>query len=174
MSKRWAGLAMVLSLSLLAAPLAAQSKGLELGADVGAGLTFGGGSTFFTVTTPTSVRVGVPMGDRMSIEPRFLISLITGEGETVTSFDLTPAFLLAFRDARSGPYVALLPQVSYVSAFDESATQFSAGAGIGIRIQQTDRFGFRVEGQFIHGFENDDFSDSNEVNALLGFTFFTH
>ncbi len=173
MGTRLAGITMVLTLSLAAAPRAAQSAGLELGADVGAGLMFGGGSTVFSLTTPTSIRVGVPVGERMSIEPRFLLSLVTGEGETVTGIDLTPAFMLAFSEARRGPYVALLPQVTYVSAFDESSTQFGLGAGIGLRMQQTERFGFRIEGQFIHSFENDDFIDTNELNALIGFTFFT-
>ena len=172
MSKRWMGLTLVLSLSLAAAPLAAQ-EGLELGADVGAGLMFGGGSTVFSITTPTSIRVGIPVGEKMSIEPRFLLNLQTGEGETVTGLNLTPAVLFAFSEARSGPYAALLPQVRYVSAFGESSTQFSAGAGLGVRIRKADRFGFRIEGQFIHAFENDDFIDTNSLNALIGFSFFT-
>ena len=88
MSKRWAGLALVLS--LIAAPLEAQSRGLELGADVGAGLMFADGSTLFSLTTPTSIRVGIPVGEKMAVEPRFLLSLVSGEGETVSSIDLTP------------------------------------------------------------------------------------
>ena len=174
MSKRWVGLTLVLALSLAAAPLAAQQQGVELGADVGAGLMFADGSTLFSLTTPTSIRVGVPVGQKMSVEPRFLLNLITGEGETVTGIDLTPAVMLALGpDARRGPYVALLPQLRYTSAFGESATQFGAGAGVGVRIRKSERFGFRVEGQFMHNFENDDFFGTNEINALIGFSFFT-
>ena len=172
MSKRWAGLALVLS--LIAAPLEAQSRGLELGADVGAGLMFADGSTLFSLTTPTSIRVGIPVGEKMAVEPRFLLSLVSGEGETVSSIDLTPAIMLALGpDPRQGLYVALLPQLRYASAFGESASQFGAGAGVGVRIRKSERFGFRVEGQFLHNFENDDFFGSNDVNALLGFSFFT-
>lgn len=174
MSKRWAGLAMVLWLTTMAAPLAAQSRGLELGADVGAGLMFADGSTLFSLNTPTSIRVGIPVGEKMAVEPRFLLSLTSGEGETVTSIDITPAVMLALGpDARQGLYVTLLPQLRYASAFGESASQFGAGAGVGVRIRKTERFGFRVEGQFLHNFENDDFFGTNELNALLGFSFFT-
>ena len=160
--------------SLVAAPLAAQGGGVELGADVGLGVTFGGGSSVFSASTPTSLRFGMPVGSSMSFEPRVNLVFVSGEGETFTNLALTPALLFAFGDeARNGPYAAVLPSLSLASGFGETSTQFGAGAGIGMRRMSSGTFGLRFEVQFVHFFENDDFGDYNDLRALIGFSFFT-
>jgi hypothetical protein len=159
---------------ILAGPLAAQAGGVELGADVGLGLSFGGGSTVFTASTPTSLRFGVPVGNTMSFEPRVNLVFASGEGDTFTNLSLTPALLFGFGgEARNGPYAAVLPSLSLASGFGETSTQFGAGAGIGVRRMSSDQFGLRFEAQFMHFFENDDIGDYNDLRALIGFSYFT-
>jgi hypothetical protein len=159
---------------IVTAPLAAQREGVELGADVGLGLSFGGGSTIFTASTPTSLRFGVPVGSTMSFEPRVNFVFVSGEGDTFTNLSLTPALLFGFGgEARNGPYAAVLPSLSLASGFGETSTQFGAGAGVGVRRMSSDQFGLRFEVQFVHFFENDDFADFNDLRALIGFSYFT-
>jgi hypothetical protein len=175
MRMRTRSLLTALVVSMAAAPAAAQSRGIELGADIGLGVTFGGGSTFFTAMTPTSLRFGLPAGELLTFEPRLSFVLASGEGETFTSLSLQPALMYALKgSSRNGPYLALLPSIDLSSGFGESESQFGAGAGIGVRMSRGEQFGLRVEGQFIHSFENDDFGSSNEINVLLGASFFTH
>jgi hypothetical protein len=158
----------------LASPISAQSRGIELGADVGIGVTSRNGSTVFSVATPTSFRLGMPVGNTMSFEPRVNFFFGSGGGDAFTSIDATLALLMAARgDVQDGPYVALLPVLRLASGFGETVTQFGAGAGAGVRMSRGERFGLRVEGQFVHGFENEDVAGSNEFRALIGVSFFT-
>ena len=149
-------------------------QGVELGADVGVGVNSANGSIVFNVATPTSFRVGMPVGRAVSLEPRINLVFAAGEGDTFTTLDLSPAILIAVGEGmRSGTYVALLPEIALVSGFGETASRFGAGAGIGVRLQRSETFGLRIEGQFVHAFENDDFASMNRVRALIGFSFFT-
>lgn len=155
------------------APAAAQSRGLELGADVGLGFSFGGGSTFFDIGAPTSLRVGFPIGRNLGFEPRLGFTLVSGEGETFTTLNMTPALLYALRDRSQGLYLAALPSAYLSSGFGETESQLGLGVGVGVRMPRGDRFGLRLEGQFSHFFDSDAFGGYNELRALLGVSFTT-
>lgn len=167
----WA-VAVVLGLSAGAATNAA-AQGVELGADVGVGYSSLGGLDVFEIATPTSLRVGFPVGEQMQIEPRAQVSVLQGDLE-LTAISVTPAIMYQVSgDRERGMYLAGLPGFSFIDAGDGSATQFLLGAGIGWRIPQGDRFGFRIEGQYVHGFESDDAFGSDQIRALLGVSFRT-
>jgi hypothetical protein len=161
---------------LLATSTAASAQsGVELGADLGLGLLFGNGSTVFQASTPTSLRAGFLVSEKMQLEPRVNLVLLSGSGSTITSLSATPALMFRLKGTRSdGMYFAALPGLDLVSGGGNTATQFSLGGGIGIRIPQGERLGFRIEGQYVHSFENDDFTGIDSIRALFGVSFFTH
>lgn len=164
-------------LALLLATFATASaqSGIELGADLGVGLLFAGGSTLFNTSTPTSLRAGFPVSEKMQLEPRVNLVLLSGGGSTITSLSATPALMFRLKGTRSdGMYFAALPGLDLVSGGGQTATQFSLGGGVGFRFPQGDRFGFRIEGQYVHSFENDDFAGIDSIRALFGISFFTH
>jgi hypothetical protein len=163
--------ALALTILLGLAPLSrAHAQGTELGADIGLGVLFADGNSLFQAATPTSFRVGFPLARALRLEPRTNLLLVSGEGETAVSFAMQPALLLQLSPRRiGGAYIALLPGISVVDAFDESETQFSFGGGIGVRVPQGNRFALRLEGQYTRNFE----TDVNNVQALIGFSFFT-
>jgi hypothetical protein len=100
--------------------------------------------------------------------------LASGGGSTATNLNVTAAGLIDFGGSeRSRPYFAILPQFAHISN-GGSASQFGLGAGIGIRMLQDNRFGPRLELQYMHGFQHDFFPTTNTINALIGFSFYTH
>lgn len=166
---------LVLGLCAGLAPAAlAQERGLEFGADIGLGFESVGEGDFFTAGTPVSLRVGVPIGERFSIEPRLGFSLLSGEGSSFTTLDLQGAVLARVTgDAQNeGVYVVALPQLSYLDFDVESTTQFAFGGGAGVRFPYDDRMAFRVEAQFVHAFETDELAGSDAILGLFGITFF--
>ena len=166
----------LLALLVGPSPLVAQ-RGMELGADLGLGVQFyQGGGSVFQVTVPTAFRAGFPVGSSASFEPRVAFQLASGGGSTATNLDITAAGLIGFGGSQgsSRPYFAILPEFSHVSVSGGSASQFGLGAGVGVRMIRSERFGPRLELQYMHGFENDNFNSTNSINALIGFSFFTH
>lgn len=148
----------------------AAAQGTEFGADIGFGVLFTEGTSLFQVATPTSFRIGLPLARGLRLEPRTNFQLLSGEGETAVNFAMQPALLFQLSQRRiGGAYLALLPGISVVEVFDETETELSFGAGVGVRIPQGDRFALRVEGQYTRNFE----TDVNSVLALVGFSFFT-
>lgn len=151
----------------------AAAQGVELGADVGLGYTSVGGLDIFEIATPTSLRVGFPVGDRAQVEPRVNLAIVQGDIE-LTSLSITPAIMFGMSgDRERGMYLAALPGLSLTDFGDGSSTQFLLGGGIGWRIPQGDRLGLRVEGQYVHGFENDEAFGTDQIRALFGVSFRT-
>lgn len=172
-SRHIAGL--LVAVAVFAPQLAAQSRPVELGVDMGALVDFGNGetSTFFDV--PTGVlRVGFWMNDKISIEPNLWLSVAHVGGETNTRFSVAPALLYHFKTDRTmmRPYLAVFPGIYHQSG--GAGSQFFAGGGLGALFPLQEQLAFRAEALFSHYFESDNFSDLNELGLRLGFSFFTN
>lgn len=172
-SRHIAGL--FIAVSVFAPQLAAQSRPVELGVDMGALVDFGNGETDTFFDLPTGVlRVGLWMNDKISIEPNFWVSVAHVGGETNTRFSVAPALLYHFKTDRTmmRPYVAVFPGIYHQSG--GGGSQFFVGGGLGALFPMQERLAFRAEATFSHFFETDTFSDLNEVGLRLGFSFFTN
>lgn len=160
-------------LSVTAASGAA-AQGVELGVDLGLG--YGFDSEVFDISAPTAFRVGFPVGEAMTIEPRTTLSFASGNGATLMTLAVQGAIMYPFAgDRREGAYVAALPTIALLKfeedflGIDETATQFSLGGGVGVRIPQGERLGLRLEAQLVHNFD----AEATELRGLFGVSFWT-
>ncbi len=172
-SRHIAGL--LVAVSLLAPPLAAQSRPIELGVDLGALVDFGGGETDIFFDVPTGVlRVGLWMNDRVSIEPNLWATIVHFDDETNTAFSFAPALVYHLKTDRSmmRPFVTVFPGIYHQSG--GGGSQFFVGGGLGALFPMQERLAFRAEATFSHFFETDSFSDLNELGLRLGLSFFTN
>lgn len=168
-------LAAALAVTLTAAPPLRAQRPIELGADLAASLAFNSGNSAFIAQTPVTLRFGIPVGGGGSVEPRVQFQLASGGGETVTHLDLTPALLLQIgRKGRHAPYLVLLPELAFISGGGAgSTTQFGAGAGLGTRLGESERFGFRVEAQYVRAISDKGLIPPNAISLLFGVSFFS-
>jgi hypothetical protein len=172
-SRHIAGL--LIAVSVLAPQLAAQSRPIELGVDMGVLVDFGGGETDTYFDLPTGVlRAGLWMNDKISIEPNLWVSVAHIGGETNTRFSVSPALLYHLKTDRTmmRPYVAVFPGIYHQSG--GGGSQFFAGGGVGALFPMQERMAFRAEALFSHFFETESFSDFNELGLRLGISFFTN
>jgi hypothetical protein len=161
--------------SLWGGSLAAQSKPIELGLDMGLALDFGGGATNTYFDLPTGVlRAGLWMTDKVSIEPNLWVSISHAGGVTNSAFSVAPALLYHLKTDRTmmRPYVAVFPGIYHESG--GFGSQFFAGAGLGALFPMQEQLALRAEALFSHYFSSDNFGSSNELGLRLGFSFFTH
>jgi hypothetical protein len=167
----------IAALALVAAPLAAQSKPIELGFDAGVGFKVND-PTFFTASIPVqSLRVGFFLSDRVSIEPRILFDFAKEEGEDGAfqfGGELGIPFHFSADASRSRAYFVPFAGIEYFDFGPSSANQFHVGGGLGIKVPaKSDRLALRLEAGLQYGFENDDFDKATVVYGLIGFSFFT-
>jgi len=167
------------ALTLFATVASAQGtapRPLELGID--AGVTIGLGDNSFTeIDIPVSAfRVGFPISPRTSLEPKVRINVITGDGDTFTSYRGELGLLYHLGSdrypgayQRAGLYVR--PFIGIVGFSDgDSNSAGLLGAGIGWKIPLVSRLSTRLEANFAHQFGD---GDANEIGLLAGLSFFT-
>lgn len=171
---RRSGLALVV-LALTAAPLAAQNP-LELGIDAGIAVRLNDPSGF-AFTFPTGhFRVGIPAGQKLSIEPKVSISYVKFSGaDAFMDIGTELGVLFHFKPAGEGsrPYLRPFAGLEYsdLGGVLGSDTDFHAGAGIGVKLpMKATRMAWRLEGGLVKGLE-----DGGETGffALIGLSFFT-
>jgi hypothetical protein len=157
--------------------LAAQRRPVELGVDGGLGLNFNG-RTLTTFSVPIqSLRVGFMVSNNVSIEPSTAINILKLEGsEAIATISLSLSGLFHFTPDRSTAQAYFRPQagLNFITGGGESASQFGAGGGFGVKMPVADQIAIRLDGSFVHSFENDDFAASNGIAATVGFSVFTH
>jgi hypothetical protein len=151
----------------------AQDRPIELGLDAGVD---------FKVNDPNATTIGVPaqdvrfgfaIADRFSIEPRVSFNYLKYEGaDAVWMMGLGAGLLLHMNEVRHGAYVRPFVQWTNIDVGSNSASQFAAGGGVGIKTGTGKVIG-RFEVAYSHAFENDDFLSSDDVVLLLGFSVFT-
>lgn len=168
-----------LLLALTAVQASAQStapRPIELGID--AGVTIGlDDDAFTTIDLPVQAfRIGFPLSPRVSLEPKLRINVLTGEGDTFTTYrgELGLLYHLG-SDRYPGAYhragLYLRPFAGIVGFSNgESDSAGLLGAGVGYKIPLVSRLSSRFEANFAHYFGD---GDSNELGLLAGLSFFT-
>ena len=152
---------------------------MEFGIDAGAVFGLGDVSTV-QITLPASrARVGFFLNNdsRWSIEPAAALAYSKAEGgDGVFVYDLEVGALYHFRTPSA--VTAVVPaSVTYVRPFiavtgftgDNSDSEFSAGAGLGVKIPWRSALAWRLEANTGYGFDNEAF----RIGLLAGLSFFT-
>ena len=148
---------------------------LELGVDATANIGLGDNS-FTVISIPSgSLRVGFPMTPHISIEPRGALSVISGDGDTFTSYGLQVGLLYHLDDTkmqREGLYVRPALGLSGTSGGSGSShNTFFGGAGVGYKKPILAQLGARFEAAFYHNFNN---GSANQLELAAGLSWFTH
>jgi hypothetical protein len=171
-------LAIVL-IPLAAAQADAQStapRPIELGID--AGITVGlDDDSFTTIDIPVQAfRIGFPLSPRVSLEPKLRLNVLTGEGDTFTTYRGELGLLYHLGSSRyPGAYhragLYLRPFAGIVGfANGTSDSAGLLGAGVGYKMPLVSRLSSRFEANFAHYFGD---GDANELGLLAGLSFFT-
>jgi hypothetical protein len=154
---------------------AAAQGGIELGTDAALSFDFSDPSAVtFDLPVP-SVRAGFMVTERISVEP--------GLGLNYSKFEDQDAFLLLNidlgalyhfnADVQRGLYVRPVIGMEFVDVGAESASRFSAGAGLGTKIPVAERVVTRLEASYRHAFENDDAAGADLLGLRIGLSLFT-
>jgi hypothetical protein len=168
-----------LLLALAAVQAGAQSTGprpLELGIDAGVSIGLDDDS-FTMIDIPVQAfRIGFPVSPRISLEPKLRINVLTGEGDTFSTYrgELGLLYHLG-SDRYPGAYhragLYLRPFVGIVGFSNgDSDSAGLLGAGVGYKMPLVSRLSSRFEANFAHYFGD---GDANELGLLAGLSFFT-
>lgn len=164
-----------LAAALLALPTlgAAQSRPIELGLDAGFDYKLNS-PHLTTIGLPIQdLRVGFGVSDQISLEPRVSFNYLKPENvDAVWTLSLGAGLLFHLNEIRQGVYLRPFGSWNHIDAGGASASQFAAGGGVGIKTG-TGRVIGRFEVAYAHAFENNDFSKSDNLTLLLGFSVFT-
>lgn len=112
------------------------------------------------------------MSNRVSIEPRGSLSVLSGGGDTFTSYNLAVGALYHLNAAgnqRSGMYVRPSLGVSGFSG-DDSDSNFYGGVGVGLKRPILAQLGTRFEAGYVRNFGN---GGSNGLELSAGLSWFT-
>ena len=175
-----APLALLLS-AALPALASAQGRPIELGIDVlslGVAISsaFGQTTTATALSVPVKTfRAGFFVGDQVSVEPRISFDYFKFEDTSVAHVTLSLGALYHFTPERQSSQVYLRPvgSISFVAFGDQTASQVFLGVGLGVKLPMLGQLASRLELEYAHGFDNDDFANVNSLAAVFGFSFFT-
>lgn len=146
---------------------------LELGVDATATIGLGGES-FTQINIPSgSLRLGFPINERISIEPRAQLAVAHASGSTITSYEAEVGALYHLDDGanmRSGLYLRPAIGVQGFSG-DGSQNNVFAGFGVGLKKPLVGQLGSRYEAAYYRNFNN---GGSNELRLFAGLSWFTH
>ncbi len=167
------------AIALLSIDASAQNTGprpLELGIDAGVSIALGDNS-FTTISIPAqSFRIGFPISPRTSIEPKLGINVISGDGDTFTTYRAELGLLYHLGSSRypgayqrAGLYVRPFAGIVGFSDGTSDSAGF-LGAGAGYKFPIISRLSSRFEANFAHEFGE---GDSNAIGLLAGLSFFT-
>jgi len=170
--------------ALAAAPLVAQNaagNATELGIDAGATFGLGSQSSIDFTLPGTRFRMGFfHPGSRISIEPAAGIGYHKVEGtDGVFNYDLQLGALYHFSPItiiREGsgttritaPYVRPFVGLTGFSGGGSSDNEFSAGAGLGIKVPWRTDLAWRLEANLAYGFDN----KAGRLGLLAGLSYF--
>ena len=125
------------------------------------------------------LRIGIWRSDRRIVELRPSVSRGSSGGRAQTELGLGAGlrFLLRGMDWEAAvPFVRVGGGLDYFKRSDadartsDSATQFSAGAGVGVEVPIAEPVGLRLEGFYVHGFPNDNFAKFDSFGVRIGLT----
>ena len=169
------------ALLVVTATAAAQKPhSVELGIDGGIGFRSASGtSTVTQINLPVQLfRIGFMMSDGVSFEPSGALNYFKGTGSsTLTNLNASLLFHLSTNAARSRAYVR--PFLGFISSsftsssgVSSSTTQLDLGAGIGVKVPVSDRFGTRWEANVTRVLNSGNLASYTAVNLLAGLSFF--
>ncbi len=163
----------ILGLAVFAGTASAQTpQATEIGVDATVSIGLGDNSyTNFNLPSG-AVRVGFPMSNRVSIEPRGRLSVASGNGDTFTTYNFAVGALYhldAAANMRSGLYVRPSLGVSGFSG-DDSDSNFYGGVGVGLKRPILAQLGSRFEAGYVRNFGN---GGSNGLELSAGLSWFT-
>lgn len=131
-----------------------------------------------TVSIPTmAVRAGFYFNDRVSFEPSFGLTSVSGGGDHVTAYNATLGVLLHGRGSRvgAGVYVRPFAGLAGVNATGSSSqTQTNVGVGLGVAIPFAERMATRLELSYAHDYASRTQEGDNVIAAAMGLSFFSH
>jgi len=163
---------------LAASGAGAQERPIELGLDAAVSIGLGDNSRTVISIPAQAFRAGFGMTDRVSVEPKFGINIISGDGESVSLYRAEVGLLYhlaAARDRmRSGVYIRPFAGLSGFSTGsddnDVSDTNGLIGVGLGLKVPLLSRVSSRFEANVAGSFGD---GSSTEIGLLAGLSFFT-
>jgi hypothetical protein len=156
--------------------LNAQQQPVELGIDGGLAISFNGNTSTAFRLPFQSLRAGFFPSDAVSLEPAVAVNYLKIEGiDAIYTLGLELGGLFHFVSdrSRSQPYFRPFAGIQLFASGGESASQFHAGGGFGVKLPVANQLAVRLEAGFQHAFENDDFSGGNSITGAVGLSFFT-
>lgn len=156
-------------------PEAAQAQ-VELGVDLGASFRVNSPTvTMLSVPTGT-LRAGFTVGERVSVEPQVNLQYVKVENsDGVTALDGILGVLYHFStdQTRSRVYVRPFGGVTWLHASGSSVSQWRLGGGVGVMLPAPGNMSWRIEGNFAHGFSNNNFDKTDVIGLTFGVSFTT-
>jgi hypothetical protein len=156
--------------------LSAQGQPVELGIDGGLAISFNGSTSTAFQLPFQAFRAGFFPSDAVSLEPVVSVNYLKIEEiEAIYTLGLELGGLFHFVSdrGRSQPYFRPFAGIQLFASGGESASQFHAGGGFGVKLPVANQLAVRLEAGFQHAFENDDFSGGNSITGAVGLSFFT-
>lgn len=174
LAKPSAWLIAALAAFVLVAPTARAQGATELGTDAEVQTTIGSGTNVTSVAFPSaSIRAGFYAGPMLSFEPRVGVLSTSGGGSTTTVYAASLSMLLHAPQSRIGlgPYLRPFVGITGVSG-DGSASQASAGVGLGMSLPLAGELATRLELNYAHAFSSNQFDSANALGASVGLSYF--
>ena len=167
----------VATLAFAATAAGAQSPTpIELGVDAGVTIGLGDNSVTVIDIPAQALRAGFPIGTRTSLEPKLGMTIISGDGDTFTTYQAELGLLYHLGSSRypgayhrAGLYVRPFLGIVGFSG-DGSDSNGYLGAGVGYKVPLLSRLSARYEANFSHQFGD---GDGNAIGLLAGLSFFT-
>lgn len=181
--RTWAALAALALTPALAR--AQQSHPIEFGVDAGISVT-DDDPKITTVALPVnSLRVGFYVTDRVAIEPSVTFNYTKSGGSSFSRFAPELGLLFDLTESREAPQFFLRPFAglerlsldggTFGGTDAQTVPHLGAGVGVKIPFRSIERFAWRIEALYDHGFEKDNgaIPAVNTVGLKLGLSFFT-
>lgn len=167
---------------LIAGPLGAQDRPLELGLDAAFVVSLTDDANGMETDNITVIgvpfqrlRVGFFISDRFEIEPILQFNFVNVGDSDLLQLGLfvDGAYHFTSDPARPRAYLTASGGLDLLSADDESDTQWVFGGGVGVKLPVADQLAVRLEGGVRRAFESDDRLGATNLAALVGLSFFT-
>ncbi len=156
----------------------AQGRAMEVGAAVGMfSYASGGGTHVFSFQTAGSgIYLGIPIRERLAIEPSVSIAFARVDGANLLVAGLGLGVSISFEGVRRGMFFAPFGALRFVNAgasgVGDSDVQFGIGASFGAKTRLADRVSLRTEFPVQYSFESSHFPGTFTIGGQLGVALF--
>jgi hypothetical protein len=153
---------------------------VELGIDAGINSELSGTNKTTSFSAPIQqIRAGFFVSPTVSIEPTLAFATSTTKGvanSTVTAYGIGTGLLWHLSDNRSANQIYLRPFLGFagVTTSGASASAFSFGGGVGIKMPMANRFASRLEVNMDRTNAHNGVPAMNSLNLLAGLSVYSH